>query len=118
MEMLDRRITVVSRVLLLTLAVLLPSFCAGQQRGGIPLRIDGTPTPQCINYNTDKVWLTLHRVVITRRSGWFTSDNQSEIVMNVQVKTQPQTDKTLAFPLSSKVNIRNYGTGQVSLPVE
>jgi hypothetical protein len=98
--------------------VSLPSFSFGQQHGGIPLRIEEGPTPRCINYNTDKVWLTLYRVVITKKSGWFTSDNQAEIVLNVQVKTQPQSDKTLAFPLSSKVNIREYGAGQVSIPVE
>jgi hypothetical protein len=56
--------------------------------------------------------------VTTRKSGWLTSDNQAEILLNVQVKTQPQSEKTLAFPLSTKVNIREYGAGQVSIPVE
>jgi hypothetical protein len=40
------------------------------------------------------------------------------MVINVQVKTQPQADKPIAFPLSSKVSIRNYPTGQVSIPAE
>jgi hypothetical protein len=96
----------------------LASVCAAQQRGGIPVRIATEPVPRCINYMTDQVWLTLYRVVTTRRPGWFTTTNQTEIILNVQVKTQPQSNQTLAFPLSTKVNTREYGTGQVSLPVE
>lgn len=105
-------------ILLALVIVSLPSFCFGQQRGGIPLRIQDGPDARCINYNTDQVWLTLYRIVITKKTGWFTSDNQAEIVLNVQVKTQPQSEKPLAFPLSTKANIREYGAGQVSIPVE
>lgn len=106
------------RILLALVVVSLPSFCFGQQHGGIPLRIPDGPEARCINYNTDKVWLTLYRVVTTRKSSWLTSDNQAEIIINVQVKTQPQSEKTLAFPLSTKVNIKEYAPGQVSIPVE
>lgn len=100
------------------LLTVIPICCFGQQQGAIPIRIPDSPTPRCINYNTDQVWLTLYRVVTTKKNGWFTSQNQAEIVINVQVKTQPQSDKPLAFPLSNKVNIQNYGTGQISVPVE
>jgi hypothetical protein len=95
------------------------SICFAQQSGGIPVRIPADPTtPRCINYNTDQVWLTLYRVVTERRQGWFTSQNQAELIMNVQVKTQPQSDRPLAFPLSARVNIRDYAPGQISIPVE
>jgi len=105
-------------ILLALVIVSSPSFCFGQQHGGIPLRIKDGPDARCINYNTDEVWLTLYRVVTTKNSSWLTSENQAEIIINVQVKTKPQSDKPLAFPLSTKVNIRNYSTGQVSIPVE
>jgi len=111
-----RRISI--PILLSGVICFLPSICVGQQHGGIPVRIPDGPGAKCINYNTDQVWLTLYRVVTTKKNGWLTAQNQAEIVLNVQVKTQPQSDKTLAFPMSAKVNIRDYGTGQVSIPVE
>lgn len=107
-----------SATFLFSVIASMTSTCFAQQSGGIPVRIPDSPTPRCINYNTDQVWLTLYRVVTTKKSGWLTSDNQAEIIINVQVKTQPQSDKPLAFPLSAKANIRNYGAGQVSIPVE
>jgi len=114
-----KRVLLTLPSILLALAIVsLPSVAFGQQHGGIPLRIQDGPVPRCINYNTDAVWLTLYRVVTTKNTGWLTSDNQAEIIINVQVKTQPQSDKPLAFPLSTKVNIRDYGKGQVSIPVE
>lgn len=107
-----------SATLLLSVILSLASVCVAQQSGGIPIRVDLAPTPRCINYNTDQVWLTLYRVVTRRNRGLFRSDNQTAIIMNVQVRVQPQSDRTLVFPLSSRVNIRRYGAGQVSIPVE
>ena len=86
--------------------------------GGVPVRIPDAPMPRCINGSTDQVWLTLYRVVMTKKSGWFTASNEAEIVVTVQVKTKPQSAQNLSYPLSSKVNIRDYDTGQTSLPVE
>jgi hypothetical protein len=88
--------------------------------GGVPIRIPDQPTPRCINGSTDQVWLTLYRVVMTKKSDWFglTSSNQAEVVITVQVKTKPQSTQNLSYPLSSKVSIREYNTGQISLPVE
>jgi hypothetical protein len=94
-----------------------PSF--GQQKnGGRPVRISNAPMPRCINGTTDQVWLTLYRVIMSNKSGWFTSSNQAEIVTNVRVKTKPQSKQTLSYPLSYKVNIREYQPGQVSIPLE
>jgi hypothetical protein len=96
------------------------SLAQGQppNSGGVPIRIPDAPTPRCINGSTDLVWLTLYRVIMTKKSGWFTSSNQAEVVVTVQVKTRPQSTQNLSYPLSSKVNIRDYDTGQISLPVE
>lgn len=99
-------------------AMSVASPCPAQSHGAVPLRIDEGPDSRCINYETDQVWLTLYRVVTTKRSNWLRTSNQTALVMTVQVKTEPQSEKTLAFPLSTKVNTRDYGTGQVSLPVE
>ena len=86
--------------------------------GAVPVRISDAPTPQCINGSTDLVWLTLYRVIMTKKSGWFSASNQAEIVVTVQVKTKPRSPQNLSYPLSSKVNIREFDTGQISLPVE
>src|SRR5690348_8823555 len=64
--------------------------------GGVPVRIPDAPAPRCINGSTDQVWLTLYRVVMTKKSGWFTA-NQAEIVITVQVKTKPQSPQNLSY---------------------
>jgi hypothetical protein len=86
--------------------------------GGIPIRIPDAPPAKCINASTDQIWLTLYRVIMTKRNGWFSNSNQAEIISTVQVKTKPQSNQTLSYPLSSKVNIRDYQSGQISIPVE
>ena len=94
------------------------SVLHAQQQGGIPVRIDNEPDSKCINSATDKVWLTLYRVVESKKSGFFSKENQAEIVVTVKVQSYPQAPQALSFPLSTKVNIRPYGNGQISLPVE
>jgi hypothetical protein len=92
--------------------------CFGQQKGGVPIRIPDAPAPQCINGSTDQVWLTMYRVITMKKNGFFSRENQAEIIVKVQVKTQPQSTPALSYPLSTTVNIREYQTGQVSIPVE
>ena len=94
------------------------SVLHAQQQGGIPVRIDNEPDSKCINSATDKVWLTLYRVVESKKNGFFSKENQAEIVVTVKVQSDPQAPQALSFPLSTKVNIRPYGNGQISLPVE
>ena len=101
------------------LAVLLFAVTSlGQQSGGVPIRIPDQPTPRCINYNTDQVWLTLYRVVTMKTKHFLSTENQAEILIKVLVKTSPEANPAISYPLSAKVNIRAYPTGQVSLPVE
>jgi hypothetical protein len=88
------------------------------KNGGVPIRIPDAPVPRCINGLTDQIWLTLYRVVMTKKRGWIADSNQAEIIATVQVKTKPQSSQTLSYPLSNKVNIRDYQAGQISLPVE
>jgi hypothetical protein len=92
--------------------------CFGQQKGGVPVRIPDQPAPRCINGTTDQVWLTLYRVITMKKNGFFSRENQAEIIIKVQVKTQPQVTPALSYPLSTTVNIRDYQVGQVSIPVE
>ena len=88
-------------------------------KGGVPVRIANAPKPLCINSVTDKVWLTLFRVVETKKGGFFTSENQAEVIVTVKVQSEPQASAPLSFPLSVKVNTADYGrSGQVSLPIE
>src|ERR1700729_3617439 len=91
---------------------------AQQQQGGVPVRIDNEPDSKCINSSTDRVWLTLYRVVESKKNGFFSKENQAEIVITVKVQSDPQAPQPLSFPLSTKVNIRPYGNGQISQPVE
>jgi hypothetical protein len=98
--------------------VVLSCALHAQQQGGVPVRIDNEPGSNCINSATDKVWLTLYRVVESKKNGFFSKENQAEIVVTVKVQSDPQAPQALSFPLSTKVNIRPYGNGQISLPVE
>jgi hypothetical protein len=91
---------------------------AAEERGGVPIRIDGEPTPQCVNGATDRVYITMYRAIITKKSGFLSSEKQAEIVINVHVSTEPQSAQALTYPLSAKVNVDQYPNGQVSLPVE
>jgi len=108
-------------VVLLSIASAMSGTCFAQKAkntGGVPVRIPNEPNPQCINSSTDEVWLTLYRVIETKQNGFLSHENQAEIVVTVNVQTKPQPAKPLTFPLSTKVNIRPYSTGQVSIPVE
>src|SRR5271165_4334038 len=61
-----------------------------QQQGGVPVRIDNEPDSKCVNSSTDKVWLTLYRVVESKKNGFFSKENQAEIVITVKVQSDPQ----------------------------
>src|SRR5713226_5023734 len=91
---------------------------AQEEGGGLPIRIPDGTTPRCINASTDRVWLTLYRVVATKSKHWLTQENDVAIVMNAQVKTDPQAAKPISFPLMSQARIGAYPTGQISVPVE
>jgi hypothetical protein len=116
-------IRVVGSLFVILFGLCIMTLCSAKDNkdnnGGIPVRIPNAPDPDCINSSTDQVWLTLYRVIETKKNGFFTKENQAEIVVTVKVEARPQpTGDPLSFPLSKKVNIRPYGQGQVSLPVE
>jgi hypothetical protein len=112
--------TMMASVLLVVLCTTVSTSAAqAPLKGGVPIRIANAPTPQCIKSSTDKVWLTLYRVVEPKKAGFFTSENQAEVIVTVKVQSEPQTSTSLSFPLSVKVNTADYGRlGQVSLPIE
>ncbi|HET9866782.1 MAG TPA: hypothetical protein VFQ06_05790, partial [Nitrospira sp.] len=85
--------------------------------GGLPVRISG-PTSECINGQQDQVWLTLYRVITSKKQGFLSRENEAAIIAKVVVNTKPQAPLPKAYPLSTKMNIRPYPTGQISLPVE
>jgi hypothetical protein len=97
----------------------LPTTGMADQRGGVPVRIDGEPTPECVNGATDRAYITMYRAIITKKKGGFlSSEKQAEIVITIHVSSEPQSSQALTYPLSAKVNIDQYPNGQVSLPVE
>lgn len=108
-------------LLAFSLMVTLQSHAQGG--GGIPLRVvqvvdDPTAVPRCISSQTDRVWLTLRRVVTNRSKGWFTKDADVSIVMNAQVKTDPTPANPISYPLAAKARFGDAPFGQVSVPVE
>jgi hypothetical protein len=115
--------TVCARVLSVLTILVLAVATAGAEEGvrnsgGVPVRIPNGPNAECINRSTDQIWFTLYRVVETKTSGFFNKENQAQIVLQVQLQSKPQSGQPLSFPLSTKINIRPYSKGQVSLPVE
>jgi hypothetical protein len=110
------------------LTLLFFSFAAAFQShaqggGGIPLRVvqvadDPTAVPRCINSQTDRVWLTLRRVVTNRSKGWFTKDADVSIVIKAQVKTDPPLTNGISYPLAANARFGDAPFGQVSVPVE
>src|SRR5439155_2952635 len=78
-----------------------PSYAQG---GAVPVRIpvvDGQ-SRRCINSSSDQIWLTLRRLVTTRKENWFTRDNSVAAIINVAVKAEPQPGKPIVFPLMTE----------------
>jgi len=95
-----------------------PAFGQVNNNGGVPIRIPNSPDAKCINSSTDQVWLTLYRIVESKKKGFLTRETEAEIVLNVKVQAKPQPPQPLSFPLSNTVEIGPYSVGQVSIPVE
>jgi hypothetical protein len=57
-------------------------------------------------------------VITTRKVGWFVKDNDVAVIINAQVKTGPQANPPLTFPLTANVKFGDASAGQVSLPIE
>ncbi len=106
------------RLLHVVFVALMCSFNCSAQGGAVPIRVADGIKPRCINASRDKIWLTLRRVIITRSKGWFTQDNSVAAIINVSVKTEPQAPKPIVFPLMTEATLRDFGVGQVSVPLE
>ncbi len=104
-------------LVLVTIALCSSATAFAQLGGGIPVRIPG-PNAPCINGKTDQVWLTLYRVITSKNRGFLSRESEAAIIAKVIVNTKPQAPTAISYPLSTKVNIRAYPTGQISLPVE
>jgi hypothetical protein len=103
--------------LFLAALLILPGPCLAQT-GGVVVRIPDGTSSRCINPVRDKIWLTLRRLVTTKASGWFTSENSVAVIVNALVKTDPSQSKPIAFPLASEATFGDAPNGQVSLPIE
>lgn len=87
----------------------------GQSGGGTIVRIpDGSS--HCINASTDQVWLTLRRMIISKKKGWLTEDKSVSVFLTATL--QDQSDKPPKFPLTTQATVAKYTPGQVSVPVE
>jgi hypothetical protein len=109
---------VLRKVIVTIICCVAASTLHAQNPGGVPIRIDDGTTPRCVDSSKDKVWLTLRRLITTRKVGWFVKDNDVAVIINAQVKTDPQADKALTFPLTANVKFGDASGGQVSLPIE
>lgn len=111
-------------------AALCAACCAAelppaQKQGAVPIRVESRH-PVCINASTDRVWLTLRRVVTQKKSGWFTTDRGVGLVLSTTVMSEKAVEsgaateqqKPLTFRLMTEGTISDYSTGQVSVPLE
>jgi hypothetical protein len=93
------------------------SVCSAQEGGGTVIRVPDGRQNSCINGQTDQVWLTLRRMIVTRRGGWLTEDSTVAVFATAALPND-KTDKPVKFPLMSQAQIQRYSKGQVSVPVE
>ena len=100
------------------IAHFVPSSLGQVNNGGVPVRIPNAPDAKCINASTDEVWLTLYRIIESKKKGFLTRETEAEIILTVKVQAKPQPPQPLSFPLSNTVEIAAYSVGQVSIPVE
>jgi hypothetical protein len=112
------------RKLLLVLGCIILCACSSDktfaQAGIAPVRIpmaDSADT-HCIDPSRDQIWLTLRRLVLDKSKGFLQEDKNVGIVLNAQISTDPQENKSIAFPLISQADIRSMESGQVSIPIE
>jgi hypothetical protein len=82
------------------------------------------PSVTCINPATDAILMTAPRVIVTKNSGLFRTDEEAGLYFNVTfggVITRNNREEA-APPFVrdnvSIVNVRDYQTGQVTLPLE
>ena len=99
------------------LCALLQSPCVAQEGGGTVVRIPDGRERSCINGQTDQVWLTLRRMIVTRKGGWLKEDKTVAVFVTASLPNT-KTDKPIKFPLTSEARIQQYSKGQVSVPVE
>ena len=96
--------------------------CSGDtvqaQSGAVPIRIADGSTSRCIDPRSDRLWVTLRRLIVDRSKGFLRKDTSVALILNASVKVQPATPKPISFPLISEATLRGYSEGQVSVPVE
>jgi hypothetical protein len=73
---------------------------------------------QCINPATDRLWITLRRLIVDKSKGFLREDTSVALLVHASVKVQPATPKPISFPLISEATLRGFTPGQVSVPVE
>lgn len=93
------------------------SMCNAQEGGGTIVRISDGRKNSCINGDTDMIWLTLRRMVVTRKGGWLKEDKTVAVFVTAMLPND-KTDKPIKMPLMNQARIEKYSKGQVSVPVE
>src|SRR5690606_17018156 len=88
------------------------------QGGAVPVRVPDGDAIQCINPATDRLWITLRRLVVDKSKRFLREDTSVALLVNASVKVQPATPKPITFPLISQATLRGFTPGQVSVPVE
>jgi hypothetical protein len=100
----------------LIVAVMAGSPAYSQSGYSPPIRIPTPTSPRCINASTDKVTITLRRLVTQKYGGFFTQDNKAGITVLATLNAGGNdTPKT---PSVNQVEVKEEKKGQVSLPLE
>lgn len=95
----------------------LPVLAAAQTGGAVPIRIPDGADSRCINAAQDRIWLTMRRAILDKKSGWLKEDSHVSSVIEAQLR-DPARGKPISFPLISQTKLEGFTNGQVSLPIE
>jgi hypothetical protein len=92
------------------------------QSGGYspPIRIPTPITGKCINLSTDRVTVSLRRVITQKNGGLFTQDSKAGVAVMATLNgiTGGVTNVSAKTPSVNQVDVQRMQTGQVSLALE
>ena len=114
-----RRTALRALALLAFLSLALHSPAASIPGGGIIVRVPDGQGATCVAIPNHWVSLHLRRAIVSKDIGWFTQDREiGLLVSTVMEGFEGSQLRKVTFPRMLQVNVKEFGKGRVSLPVE
>ncbi len=107
-----------ARVFILLVISVLVASQVGAQGGAIIVRVPDGTASRCIDGSKDRVWLTLRRLLVDKRSGWLTKDTAVGVLLRANLRVEGDQGSQVSFPLMTEATLEAYSAGQVSVPIE